>query len=325
MADLKFKECENRRSIDEISSGEFTDYMFMMYRKGEDGWYKNTIQPHCEFRYGPSVSAALCGACIRKSIRITQDKDGKAAFFSADKVISELNECGRSLGLAEVDGVYASYALRELVKLERQFLSENSFLVAHLSLFSNDKKVTYPAGTCTFTVMLEYREVSDATVSAMTLPLECTALLPESAHFRARAAAEMTGYDDVLWLDPVYKKYVQGLGLMSVFFRLENEIITPCGGKDMMTRTACSLMKTWGLTVTERKISTDELMQLYSKGEVLEVFCVSDTEAVRSCTVLDIQDTVMEFGTGKLTKKLISSIANIEKGLLVSKTAFERI
>lgn len=331
MADLKFIECTNRRTVQDIQSGELTDYMFMMYRKGEDGWYKNTLMPTSDFKLKPSVSAALCGLCETETVRVTLDGNGKASFISAEQVIASLNEKAKALGFEAADPVYAVYAMKELIKLESVFLSENSFLVAHLSLYSVDAVAKFPSIQTVFTITLEYREKRADTITAITDVMPCnhtvgkTPLLYAAA-YRANAAAQMTGYDAALMLDAVYKKYIISLGISNVFVRFEDEVITPEFSTDFMSDTVEKLIKSWGITLTRRKLSSDEFCAEYKKGKIIEVFAVSVCDGVLSVTTIDMGEEIFEFEKGKLARKLSDSISNIESGILKAPFAkYDRI
>src|SRR5699024_8719420 len=63
------------------------------------------------------------------------------------------------------------------------------------------------------------------------------------------------GYAQVLWLDGVSKKYIEEVGSMNVFFKINGEIITPALNGSILqgvTRdSVIQLLKHWGLPVTE--------------------------------------------------------------------------
>ena len=48
-----------------------------------------------------------------------------------------------------------------------------------------------------------------------------------AASTRAGKKAENKGYSQVLWLDSVYKKYIEEVGAMNVMFKINGEICTP--------------------------------------------------------------------------------------------------
>ena len=90
-----------------------------------------------------------------------------------------------------------------------------------------------------------------------------------------RAKAE--GYDQVLWLDAIERKYVEEVGTMNLFVRIGDEVITPPldGGSILagITRaSALTLLRAWGVRVSERRVSMDELVDAGRGGQLHEVF-----------------------------------------------------
>ena len=323
MADLKFIECHNRKGANDIEDRDLTDYMFMMYRRGEDGWYKNSIFPVSDFKTMPLTNGAVSGVFVHECIRVTLDKNGKIAFVKTDEVIKSLCDKAKSLGFAEVDSVYAKYAFSELLKTERQFLQEGSYFIAHFNLFSLDKGSEFPVKESMFTINLEYRKenplenVTLCTAQSPVKKLCIGTVMTENAKYVTKAAANAMGYDLALLTDCVYDKYILGASGMNVFFRTEKEIFAPGECDGFVSTLVKELMTDWGLLVSSKKFSTDELWQLYKKGEITEAFCVCEKELVIPVTEIETGDGILEFQKGKLARKLYDSILNIERGILL--------
>jgi branched-chain amino acid aminotransferase len=95
------------------------------------------------------------------------------------------------------------------------------------------------------------------------------ALLPA---LRARQA----GYDQVMWMDAVEKKYVQEVGTMNLFFVMDNRVITPATTGTILrgiTRdTFLTLLKDWGYIVEDRLLSIAEITDAYWRGTLTECF-----------------------------------------------------
>ena len=71
-----------------------------------------------------------------------------------------------------------------------------------------------------------------------------------SASLKAQAEAEQKHYTQVLWLDGVERRYIEEVGTMNVFFKIDGEIVTPSldgsilGG--ITRKSAIELMRSWG-------------------------------------------------------------------------------
>ena len=88
--------------------------------------------------------------------------------------------------------------------------------------------------------------------------------------------AERLGYSQVLWLDGAERKYVEEVGAMNIMFKIDGKLWTaPCTGTVLPGVTRDSMiqvLKKWGYTVREERLSIDDLMQAGRDGKLEEVF-----------------------------------------------------
>ena len=80
-----------------------------------------------------------------------------------------------------------------------------------------------------------------------------------------------------LWLDGIYRKYIDEVGAMNVFFVIDGTVVTPSleDGNILpgVTRASCvELLKKWGVPVEERKLSIDEVIEAHAAGKLDEAF-----------------------------------------------------
>ena len=92
-----------------------------------------------------------------------------------------------------------------------------------------------------------------------------------AASLKGQEKANRLGYAQVLWLDGIYRKYIDEVGAMNVFFVIGDEVVTPAleDGNILpgVTRASCiELLKSWGLKVSERKLSIDEILEANKNG-----------------------------------------------------------
>jgi branched-chain amino acid aminotransferase len=117
---------------------------------------------------------------------------------------------------------------------------------------------------------------------------------------KATTEAKEKGYDQVLWTDAYEHKYVQEIGTMNVMFIIGNKAVTPDleAGTILngVTRaTIITLLKDMGLTVEERPLGVDEIMDAYKAGELKEVFGTGTAATVSPIKELRYRDFVMKF------------------------------
>jgi branched-chain amino acid aminotransferase len=122
------------------------------------------------------------------------------------------------------------------------------------------------------------------------------------ASMYATAQAKKKGYDQVLWMDAFEHKYVQEAGTMNVVFIIGDKAITPDLNEGTIlagvTRdSVLTVLKELGLTVEERAISIDELVDAYKAGQLHEAFGTGTAATIAPIKELCYRDTEMHFDT----------------------------
>jgi hypothetical protein len=98
-----------------------------------------------------------------------------------------------------------------------------------------------------------------------------------TAHPSSRPSApKAAGYDQVMWMDAVEKKYVQEVGTMNLFFVMDGKVITPATTGTILrgiTRDSfVFILKEWGYTVEDRLLSIAEIADAYWRGTLAGMF-----------------------------------------------------
>lgn len=92
----------------------------------------------------------------------------------------------------------------------------------------------------------------------------------------ALEAARAAGFDNVLWLDPVYRNNIEEAGITNIFVKIGSTVVTPpLNGRILpgVNREAViQLLRSWNVPVEEREIDIHELLGGIDCGEVSEVF-----------------------------------------------------
>jgi len=125
-----------------------------------------------------------------------------------------------------------------------------------------------------------------------------------AASLKSQEEADASGYSQVLWLDGVERKYIEEVGGMNIFFVIGKEVVTPELNGSILPgvtrKSVIELVKSWGMPMSERKISIQELADAYKAGIVTEAICAGTAAVVSPIGELKWGDTVMRFGDGKI-------------------------
>ena len=147
-----------------------------------------------------------------------------------------------------------------------------------------------------------------------------------AASLAAQVKAHDAGYSQVLWLDGVERKYIEEVGAMNIFFKIDGEIVTPMLNGSILpgiTRdSVLTLCRDWGYKVSERKISVEELLEAQKTGKLEEVFGTGTAAVISPVGKLRYKDDVMTIGDGSIgevSQRLYDTVTGIQLGKLEDK------
>ena len=127
----------------------------------------------------------------------------------------------------------------------------------------------------------------------------------------------------MLWLDGVERKYIEEVGTMNVFFKIDGTVVTPALNGSILagvTRdSAIQLLKSWGMKVEERRLGIQEVYDAYQAGKLDEVFGTGTAAVISPVGELNWEGHVMKINNGEIgpvSQKLYDSITGIQSGRL---------
>ena len=144
-----------------------------------------------------------------------------------------------------------------------------------------------------------------------------------AASLKAQIDAKNAGYTQVLWLDGIEKKYIEEVGTMNVFFRINDEVITPSLEGSILagiTRmSAIELLKSSGIKVIERKISIKEVYDAHEAGTLKEAFGTGTAAVISPIGELNWNNKIIKINDGEIgeiSSKVYDTITGIQSGKL---------
>ena len=145
-------------------------------------------------------------------------------------------------------------------------------------------------------------------------------IVPTSSRYLCSRAVEV-GYSQVLWLDALEHKYLEEVGTMNIFVKFDDELATPPLSGSILegiTRdSVLTLSNDMGLTVNERLISIDEILEGISSGKVQEMFGCGTAAIIAPIGFLWYKNReyiVSNAMTGDLTQTLFNELTGIQSG-----------
>ncbi|HUA76534.1 MAG TPA: aminotransferase class IV, partial [Acetobacteraceae bacterium] len=142
-----------------------------------------------------------------------------------------------------------------------------------------------------------------------------------AASLLAAQRAEEHGFTQVLWLDALEHRWVAEVGTMNLMVRIGEEVITPPLDGTILpgvTRdSALTLMRSWGLQVSERPLAIDTLIAAARDGTLAEVWGTGTAAVVSPVGEIGWRGERVKVGDarpGPLTRRLYDALTGIQYG-----------
>ena len=318
----------------------FTDHMFRMDYAPDRGWHQARILPHGPLGLDPGAAVLHYAQAVFDGSKVFRGKDGQLRAFRIDDHCKRLHASAERLAMAPVPPELAREAIEALVKVDADWVpsAPGTALYVRPTVIASEAFLgVRPADKYIFFVILS------PVGSYFAGGAEPVRIWVEQQHTRAakgglggaKAAANYAaglqasmeakkrGYAQVLWLDAAEHRYIEEVGTMNLFVRIGDEIITPpLDGTFLpgITReSALTLLRDWGMKVSERKLSVDELREAHQKGELREVFGTGTAAVISPVGALGFQQGQMVIGDGKVgevSQRLYDTVTGIQYGTL---------
>lgn len=316
----------------------FTDHMFIMdYDKGQ-GWHDPRIVPFEPLTLDPAAIIFHYGQTIFEGLKAYITEDGTVQLFRPEKNFERLNNSSKRMSIPQIDEDFALDALKQLVALEKDWIPTDegtSLYIRPYIIATQPYLGVAPSTQYKFMIILspvgsyykeginpvkiavenEYvRAVVGGTGEAKTAGNYASSLIAEQLMSKG-------GYAQVLWLDAVKKKYIEEVGSMNVFFKINGEVITPKLNGSILpgvTRSSViQLLKHWNIPIIERTISMAEIAEAHENGTLEEAFGTGTAAVISPVGQLTWGDTdyiINDGNTGEIAKRLYYTLTSIQYG-----------
>ncbi|NLC25650.1 MAG: branched-chain amino acid aminotransferase, partial [Fastidiosipila sp.] len=271
----------------------FSDHMFIVEYDEGAGWHDARIQVLENLSLHPASSVFHYGQEIFEGAKAYRREDGEIQVFRLmDNCKRMVNSAVRS-SMPELDSEFQYNAILKLIDLERDWVphSEGTSLYLRPTMIASTPALGahsahdfiyfvlcspsgsyYPKGMQPVRIRIEpfyARSVKGGMGRAKTGG-------NYAASFKATKEAQDAGYEQVLWLDGMHKKYVQEVGAMNIMFVIDDAIVTPELGDTILpgiTRASVlHLASELGYKIEERPVSVDEIYEAHASGRLSESF-----------------------------------------------------
>jgi len=316
----------------------FTDHIFVMDFQEEKGWYDPRVEPYGPFPLDPAAAVLHYAQAVFDGLKAFRGRDGQVRLFRPQKHVERLIQSSQRLCIPPLDPDIALKSLVTLVGIEKDWVPSmvgTSLYVRPTIIASEPFLGVRPAKSYIYYVILSpvgayYPEginpvkilVVDTYVRAVEGGVGAAKTgVNYAASLYAAEEAKHAGFTQVLWLDGRERKYIDEVGTMNIMLKLGDEIVTPPLSGTILagvTRdSALTLMRDWGLRVSERPVTIDEVAAAARKGTLQEVWGTGTAAVISPVGELSYRGeriVINEGKIGKLTQRLYDAIVGIQYG-----------
>lgn len=279
-----------------------TDHMFIMDYTDEKGWHNGRIEPYAPISLDPAAVVFHYGQEMFEGLKAYETAEGRVQLFRPDMNAKRTNNTNDRLCIPPMDEELFVEAVKAIVKVDKDWIPKGEgtalyirpFIIATEPFLGVRRATEYkfmiilsPVGPYFVNGLAPTKMyVEDEYVRAVkggTGEAKCGGNY--AASLKAQEIAHEKGYEQILWLDGIHRKYIEEIGAANAFFVIGDEVVTSeLNGSILpgITRNSIiALCKHKGYKVSERKISIDELEEAYRAGQLKEMFA-SGTAAIVS-------------------------------------------
>ncbi|PIC65474.1 branched chain amino acid aminotransferase [Sporosarcina sp. P13] len=316
----------------------FTDHMFVMDYTHGTGWHDARIEPYEPFLLDPAAIVLHYGQTVFEGLKAYLNEDKEVVLFRPEENMKRLNRSNDRLCMPNFDEEFVLEGLKQLVSLDADWIPDRAgtslyvrpFIFAtqpylgvapsknyRLMIILSPVGPYYKEGINPVKIAVESQYVRAAvggTGSAKTAGNYAGAM-------KAQEVAEAGGYSQVLWLDAKEHQYIEEVGAMNVFFKINGEVITPSLNGSILEgitrKSVIELLQSWDIPVTERKVSIQEIFDANEEGTLEEAFGTGTAAVISPMGELFWSGKKCEINNneiGELSLKIYDTITGIQTG-----------
>ncbi|MDE7219811.1 MAG: branched-chain amino acid aminotransferase [Oscillospiraceae bacterium] len=316
----------------------FTDHMFTMDYDPQRGWHDPQILPVEELRIHPGAAVFHYGAEVFEGLKAYRTDGGSVQLFRPADNMQRMRESAERIQLPDFDADFLLNAILKLVELDQDWVPRAPGASLYIRPFEFCTDIDLGLHSIAHAKMMVILSPVGSYLSGGLKPVDI--LIEDTdvravrggtgyakcggnyaAANRAAAKAEQKGFQQVLWLDGVHRRYIEEVGGMNVMFKIGGRIITPALTGSVLpgiTRRSCiRLLRDKGCEVEERLISVEEVMAALEKDEMEEAWGCGTAAVISpigSFAYQDRQLAVNDRQIGPCAQDLYDTLTGIQWG-----------
>lgn len=318
----------------------FTDHMLIMDYSTAAGWHDARIVPYGPVALDPSAMVFHYGLENFEGMKAYRTDDGRTLLFRPWENARRMNNSCDRLCMPQIDEKLWVECIRKVVETDLDWVPTNPgeslyirpFMIATdaaLGVRASDHYMFivilspsgsyYAHGLSPVRIYIETEYVR--AVKGGTGFAKCGGNY--AASIKSQVNAHEAGYDQVLWLDGVHREFIEEVGAMNIFFKIDGEIVTPALEGSILPgitrKSSIELLKAHGYRVSERRLSVKEVEEAGRAGKLEEIFGTGTAAVISPVGELKIGDEKICINNGEIgpvSQWLYDTLTGIQWGRL---------
>lgn len=318
----------------------FADRMFTQRYTQGTGWHDAAIGPYAPITLDPAAQVLHNGQMIFDGTKAYRRPDGHLNLFRTERNAERFNRSATRMGMPEVPIAAHLEAITELVRLEARWVPSQPQTALYIRpvMLATEKDLAIRAP----------REFLHFIILSPVAPYFAGGFAPIAVHvphdyvravrggtgeaktpgnyagsIKATEDAIAQGYQQVLWLDAVERRYVDEVGAMNIAFIYEGKTLrTPALSGAILhgvTRESILILaRDAGLAVGEERIDFFEVLEDIQRGRITEVFGMGTGAVIAPVGRLGYQGRDIQVGDGQpgpIARQMFDTLTGIQFGL----------
>jgi branched-chain amino acid aminotransferase len=311
----------------------FSDHMLVVqYKDGK--WLEPEIKPYGTLDMFPALHALHYGQSIFEGMKAYKSPKNETLLFRPEENAKRLNKSAARLCMPEIPEEIFLSGLNELIKLDEKWVPNEPTCALYIRPFmfasSNFIKAT-PSDDYTFIIItcpvqayytgeVHVKVETDFTRAAPGGTGAAKAAGNYAASFYPAKLGQAEGFQQLIWTDGDTHEYIEESGTMNIFFRRNNELVTPPTSDSILAGiTRNSLIKLaehLGITCVEEHINLEQMAADYKSGAITEAFGAGTAATVATINSITYKGEKLPFTASKdsYAVKLRTALQDLQYG-----------
>jgi branched-chain amino acid aminotransferase len=316
----------------------FSDHMFVMDYTVQRGWHAGRVVPYAPLAMEPAAAVLHYGQAMFEGLKAFRGKDGKVRLFRIDRHCRRMQQGAPRLCMPPVDPEIMRQGIEELLRVDQAWVpsSPGTAMYIRPTLIATEGflgvrpaekylffVITSPVGAyyaegmkpVKIWVEREHVRAAQGGLGAVKAGANYAASLLAAENARKH------GYAQVLWLDAAEHRWLEEVGTMNLVLKIDGELVTPPLQGTILDGVTRDCVKTiargWGMKVSERRVSIDEVTAAHKGGRLEEVFGCGTAAVISAVGELGFGDERMVINDGAIgetARRLYDEITGIQYG-----------